>query len=413
MDKTEDFATFSERVFVLIPVFGIQDSDIDVRIAEVNELVRTAGAEVVGYAYQFLREISPATIFGSGKLIEILDEIHKVNANLIIFDGTLSPSQAQNLSDFFSMKFIDRTALILDIFAQNAKTKEGKLQVELAQHEYILSRLKGQGQALSRLGGGIGTRGPGETKLETDRRYIRQRIKSLKDQLEDLTRKRKLFSERRERNNALTVALTGYTNAGKSTLLNQLSGSNVLAENKLFATLDPTARKITVNGYNVILIDTVGFIKDIPTNLINAFKSTLDSVRDANLILNVCDATGDWQRQNQVTEEILSDLNPTVKVIKVFNKCENIEDFTLYPPDAVFISAKYGKGLDELKIRIAEAFNDKYFNCTLTIEFSQISEFYKIQDFLESYSIEYLDNGIKVDLCIKKIYLSKLSVFSS
>ncbi|MBE5742238.1 MAG: GTPase HflX [Clostridiales bacterium] len=409
MDIIEDFESFYEKAYLLIPVFSSQDADVDERVKELKELVKTAGAKTVGYSYQFLREVSPATIFGSGKLLEMKNEMNSLGANLVIFDGKLSPSQAQNLSDFLEIKFIDRTALILDIFALNAKTKEGKLQVELAQLEYVLSRLKGQGKALSRLGGGIGTRGPGETKLETDRRYIRQRIKNLKDQLEDLSRKRKLFTEKREKNNTLTVALAGYTNAGKSTLLNALSGSSVLAEDKLFATLDPTVRKIELDGFSVLLIDTVGFIKDIPTNLIKAFKSTLDSVKDADLILNVCDATGDWQKQNEVTESILRELNSSSPIIKVFNKCEDIGDFSFYPTDAVFISALFSKGLDQLKRRIAEVFNDKFLRCELKLNFDEISKFYKIKDCLESYEINYLDDYVKVNLCVKKIYYSKLT----
>ena len=198
MHITEDFTTFYEKAFLLFPIFKNGDEDIESRLLELTDLTKTAGAEVVGYDFQILREISPATIFGKGKLESMLEQIRDKGANIIIFDGDLSPSQAQNLSDYFDgIKFIDRTALILDIFALSAKTKEGKLQVELAQHEYILSRLKGQGKALSRLGGGIGTRGPGETRLETDRRYIRQRITNLKNQLEELTKKRNLFSSRR------------------------------------------------------------------------------------------------------------------------------------------------------------------------------------------------------------------------
>ena len=410
MHNTEDFKTFYERAYLLFPIFNGKVSELESRINELKELTKTAGAEVVGYSFQVLREISPATIFGSGKLEEMLIEMREKDVNVIIFDGDLSPSQAQNLSDFFDgIKFIDRTALILDIFALNAKTKEGKLQVELAQHEYVLSRLKGQGKALSRLGGGIGTRGPGETRLETDRRYIRLRIKNLKAQLEELTRKRKLVSSRRERTNTLTVALAGYTNSGKSTLLNALSGSDVLAEDKLFATLDPTARKIKVNNFNVVLVDTVGFIKDIPTNLINAFKSTLESVSSADLILNVCDATGDWEKQNQVTDEILRELNATSPIIKVFNKCENICDFTNFPTDAVFISAKYNKGLEELKKAISKIFEERFLNCKLTLDFSELNEFYKIKDFVEDYSITYNDDHAIVDLCIKKIFLSKIS----
>ena len=413
MHNNENFKTFYEKAYLLFPIFNGRVSELDSRYAELCELVRTAGAEVVGYGFQVLREISPATIFGSGKLEEMREEIREKEVNVVIFDGDLSPSQAQNLCDFFDgIKFIDRTALILDIFALNAKTKEGKLQVELAQHEYILSRLKGQGAALSRLGGGIGTRGPGETKLETDRRYIRHRITSLKEQLDELSKKRKVMSSKRDRTNTLTVALAGYTNAGKSTLLNAMSGSDVLAEDKLFATLDPTARKVKIKGFNVVLIDTVGFIKDIPTKLINAFKSTLDSVTEADLILNVCDAKGDWERQNEVTESILRDLNANSPIIKVFNKCEDISDFTNYPANAVFISAKNKIGLEKLEDAICKVFEDHFINCTLNLDFSELNEFYKIKDFLESYDIIYEEDKVKIDLCIKKIYLSKISTLT-
>ncbi|MBQ9782299.1 MAG: GTPase HflX [Clostridia bacterium] len=410
MHKHEDFNDFYEKAYLLFPIFNGKISELESRVSEMKELVKTAGAEVVGHSFQVLREISPATIFGSGKVQEILEDLTEKGANLVIFDGELSPSQAQNLSDCLGgIKFIDRTALILDIFALSAKTKEGKIQVELAQHEYVLSRLKGQGKALSRLGGGIGTRGPGETKLETDRRYIRYRIKNLRAQLEELTKKRNLATERRERTNTLTVAIAGYTNAGKSTLLNALSGSDVLAEDKLFATLDPTHRKISVGKFDVVLIDTVGFIKDIPTNLINAFKSTLDSVKNADLILNVCDATGDFEKQNAVTESILKELNANSPIIKVFNKCENISDFTSFPKDAIFISAKYKTGLDKLKDAISDAFKDEFVDCKLRLDFSEINDFYKIKDFLENYSIKYKDDCIEIDLCIKKIYLPKIS----
>ena len=410
MQKIKDFETNYERAYMLFPIFNGKINELEGRVLELSELIKTAGATVVGHSFQVLREISPATIFGSGKLEEMLTEIRANDVNFIVFDGDLSPSQAQNLSDYFDgIKFIDRTALILDIFAINAKTKEGKLQVELAQHEYILSRLKGQGKALSRLGGGIGTRGPGETKLETDRRYIRQRIQTLRVQLKELEKKRKLISSRRERTNTIVVALAGYTNAGKSTLLNALSGSSVLAEDKLFATLDPTSRKIELGGYSVLLVDTVGFIKDIPTNLVNAFKSTLESVSDADLILNVCDATGDWEKQNAVTEEILTELNANSPIIKVFNKCENISDFTNYPSDGVFISAKFEQGLDTLKERIAATFEDRFLNCTLKLEFSKLNDFYKIKDFVESYSVDYKDDCVEIQVCINKIYLSKIS----
>jgi len=268
---TTDKRKKTEKVFLLFALYD--KTDISTRIEELSSLVKTAGAEVVGSEYQFIREVCPATIFGKGKLEQFKTEIREANVDTVIFDGTLSPSKTQNLSDILDIKVIDRTTLILDIFAINATTAEGKLQVELAQLEYLLPRLKGQGKALSRLGGGIGTRGPGETRLETNKRYIRNRINSLKNSLKDLENRRNAVGERRKKNGAIVVALAGYTNAGKSTLLNLLSGSDVIAEDKLFATLDPTARKVKIGDFNVIFVDTVGFIRDIPTSLIEAFSS--------------------------------------------------------------------------------------------------------------------------------------------
>ena len=233
---TTDKRKKTEKVFLLFALYD--KTDISTRIEELSSLVKTAGAEVVGSEYQFIREVCPATIFGKGKLEQFKTEIREANVDTVIFDGTLSPSKTQNLSDILDIKVIDRTTLILDIFAINATTAEGKLQVELAQLEYLLPRLKGQGKALSRLGGGIGTRGPGETRLETNKRYIRNRINSLKNSLKDLENRRNAVGERRKKNGAIVVALAGYTNAGKSTLLNLLSGSDVIAEDKLFATLD-------------------------------------------------------------------------------------------------------------------------------------------------------------------------------
>lgn len=363
--------TVTENAYLLFPVFDKRD-DFDLRLDELTRLCESAGVNVLGYDLQYVREINPATVFGSGKLEEIKDKISTLKVDVIVYDGTLNPSKTQNLSNFFDgLKFIDRTTLILDIFALRATTAEGKLQVELAQLEYLLPRLKGQGKALSRLGGGVGTRGPGETKLETDRRYIRGRINSLKKSLEELKSRRKLISERRKKNQTLTVALAGYTNAGKSTLLNKLSGSDVLSEDKLFATLDPTARKVKLNGFTIILIDTVGFIRDIPTNLIDAFKSTLSAVCDADLILNVCDASGDYANQLAVTDKLLEELHPTAQIIKVYNKADKINDFINIPSDGVIISAALGIGIDELLNKMETVLNEGYQTREITIPHSK------------------------------------------
>ena len=297
-----------ERIYIIKPLYQKFD---DPSLDEITALVESAGASVVGAKIQILKEITPATFIGSGKLQEIREEIEdSVNKpDLIVFDGELSPSQTLNIQEILDIKVIDRTTLILDIFALSAKSTEGKLQVELAQLKYIYPRLRGKGQALSQQGGGIGTRGPGETQLETDRRHIRRRIDFLEKGLKELETRRELQSDRRSKNNVKTVALVSYTNTGKSTLMNRLTGSDVLVENRLFATLDPTLRKLKLPDVNAVLIDTVGFVKNIPHNLIEAFQSTLESAAKADLVLIVCDATGDYQAQIKTTEDTLAEIH--------------------------------------------------------------------------------------------------------
>lgn len=403
--------TVTENAYLLFPVYDKRD-DFGLRLDELTRLCESAGVNVLGYDVQYVREINPATVFGSGKLEEIKNKISSLDVDVIVYDGTLNPSRTQNLSNFFDgIKLIDRTTLILDIFALRATTAEGKLQVELAQLEYLLPRLKGQGKALSRLGGGVGTRGPGETKLETDRRYIRGRINSLKKSLEELKSRRKLISDRRKKNQTPTVALAGYTNAGKSTLLNRLSGSNVLSEDKLFATLDPTARKVKLNGFTIILIDTVGFIRDIPTNLIEAFKSTLSAVCDADLILNVCDASGDYANQLAVTDKLLEELHPTAQIIKVYNKADKISDFINIPSDGVIISASQGIGIDELLNKIETALGDGYQTREISINHSKLGKFYKIAYLIDDYELTYLDDGVKIKYTVKKSNLDKFNAY--
>lgn len=407
MIYTETLRKIEEKVYLIIPVFD--NKDVDERINEGISLVESSGAECVGYGIQKIREINPATLFGVGKLEEMKRDAEKKNATTIICDYSLSSAQTSNLSDFFEMKTLDKTALILDIFALNAKTEEGKLQVEVAQLEYLLPRLKGQGKSLSRLGGGIGTRGPGETKLETDRRHILSRIKGLKDELKRLEARRNLQNDRREKNGALKVALAGYTNSGKSTLLNLLSGSDVLSEDRLFATLDPTARKVKLGKTDVILFDTVGFIRDIPTNLIDAFKSTLSCVKTADLILNVCDLTRDYEAQHKVTESILEEIGVTSPVIKVLNKCDEISDFTLCDKNASIISAKKNIGIEELKKRIEDYFENLFTERKITLSFSEQELVYKLKKYAERTDVKYNDDFIEATFRIRKSNLPKFS----
>ena len=268
------------------------EHDCEASLDELEELAKTAGAEVEARVTQRRETPDSATFIGSGRLREIKNFCADNDVDLLIFDSELTPSQQRNIEDITDVRVVDRTQLILDIFAARARSGEGKLQVELAQLKYLLPRLGGKGTSMSRLGGGIGTRGPGETKLESDRRHIRRRIKNLEDGLEALSRRRKLARERREKDEVETVAIVGYTNAGKSTLMNALTQAGVLAEDKLFATLDPTSRALTLpDGRRVMLIDTVGFIRRLPHGLVEAFKSTLEEAASATLILNVCDAS--------------------------------------------------------------------------------------------------------------------------
>lgn len=398
-----------EITFIIIPVDEYLEQDD--RLQEISSLAFSAGANVVGNECVKITKIVPSTYVGKGKLELIKGKCEELNCNLVIFDGELSPSQTLNMSDALGgIKVIDRTTLILDIFASQAKSSEGKIQVELAQLKYIYPRLKGKGSALSRLGGGIGTRGPGETQLETDRRHIRRRINYLEDRLKELQNRRQLQSERRNKNGIFKVALVGYTNTGKSTTLNALTESDVLVENKLFATLDTTTRKLNLGDFTVLLSDTVGFIKNIPTTLIEAFKSTLEVVVDADLVLIVCDATNDWFNQYETTNEMLNELKSNAFRILVFNKCENITDFTPYPADSVFISAKEKKGLDGLLNKIRAYFESNYSKLILKIPYTKISLFHSLQKYIESLELNYTDECLIAKITVNNNVISKFDI---
>ncbi|MCR5610458.1 MAG: GTPase HflX [Clostridiales bacterium] len=341
---------------------GIDSGENYDTLEELKELAKTAGAEVVGSVPLKKRQIDNATYIGSGKAEELSLMGSELEADLFIFDDELSAIQQRNLEEILGASVIDRTTLILDIFASRAESREGKLQVELAQLKYRLPRLLGQGQALSRLGGGIGTRGPGEKKLEIDRRRIRRRIFELEEELSEVEKQRELRSSGRRGGKTPLVALVGYTNAGKSTLLNALTDAGVLAEDKLFATLDPVVRQIEPpNGTGIILSDTVGFINKLPHDLINAFRSTLDEVREADLILHVIDVSSDYHdTQMRVVEDVLSELGAgDTPRIDVFNKCDLLPEFPESPGRdgarrRAFISARDGRGTDFLLTSVEE-----------------------------------------------------------
>ncbi|WP_309544826.1 GTPase HflX [Thermoactinomyces intermedius] len=329
-------------------------------LEELKSLAETAQAVPVSQVLQFRDRIDPAWYIGRGKAEEIARMAEENEADLVIFDQELSPAQLRNLEELIPCKVIDRTQLILDIFAQRARTKEGKIQVELAQLKYLLPRLAGKGKAMSRLGGGIGTRGPGEKKLETDRRHIRRQISVLTKQLAEIKKHRKLHQERRKKNGIPQVALVGYTNAGKSTLLNQLTGAGVLSENRLFATLDPTSRQLVLpSGKEVILTDTVGFIRQLPHHLIAAFRSTLEQVKEADLLLHVVDASHpEAMEQVEAVEQVLTDLNAAdIPVLMVWNKADRLERRVPegWDPDHLLISAFNEQDLNRLKARVEQA----------------------------------------------------------
>ncbi|GGA62380.1 GTPase HflX [Ornithinibacillus halotolerans] len=335
-----------------------QDEYFTSSLEELISLADTAGGKVVATITQNRNRIHPAFYIGEGKMEEIKEKIDELDVDLVISNDELSAGQSRNLSDFFDRRVIDRSQLILDIFAARAKTKEGKLQVELAQLQYLLPRLRGQGVQLSRLGAGIGTRGPGETKLETDQRHIRNRIDDIKRRLKQVVKQRDQYRKRRKHNEVFQIAIVGYTNAGKSTLFNRLTGSDSLEENKLFATLDPLTRKIQLpSGFQILLTDTVGFIQKLPTTLIAAFRSTLEEVSEADFILHVVDSSHPDNEQHQDTVlKLLDELgSSSIPVLTVYNKKDRINDefIPLHQP-SIMISALEYEDLTKLVGKIEE-----------------------------------------------------------
>lgn len=385
--------------------------DAELSINELEQLAETAGAEIYGKMIQKRDKPENTTYIGEGKLYELRDMCKSAEIDLLIFDGELTPSQQRNIEYFTDVRTIDRTTLILDIFALNARTGEGKLQVELAQLKYMLPRLSGKGTSMSRLGGGIGTSGPGESKLESDRRHIRRRIKSLEDSLENVVKRRTLLHKRREKTGVTTVAIVGYTNAGKSTLLNALTDAGVLTENKLFATLDPTSRALKLpDGRSVILVDTVGFISRLPHSLVESFKSTLEEVVYANLILNVCDASNpDYEQQIDVTLDTIKELGASDKpVLTVFNKCDLTKNLHFFSLDrnTVRISAKTGEGLPALLEKIASMLENTRRRVRLIIPYSDGNLISRIRNDGELISEEYTPDGIMIDAVLDSGFLN-------
>ncbi len=387
--------------------------DAEASLNELWELCESAGAEPVLTVLQKLDKVESATFVGSGKLIEIKENCESYDIDLIIADSELSPTQIKTLERECGVRVIDRTTLILDIFALRAKSKEGKLQVELAQLKYLLPRLTGKGVELSRLGGGIGTRGPGETKLETDRRHIHRRMETLKDQLKDVENHRQRLRERRDKDGVITVAIVGYTNAGKSTLMNYLTDAGVLAQDKLFATLDPTSRALKLpSGVTVMMIDTVGLVRRLPHGLVEAFKSTLEEAALSDIILNVCDASSNEASVHmKVTADLLTELGcGDTPIINVFNKCDKLSPLEIGADNDknVHISAKIGKGVDKLLEAIDNNLPVRIKKVKLILPFSMGSVSNEIREKATLISENFTAEGIEIEAIIDEGMYRKL-----
>lgn len=406
----EEFGKLEERV-VLVGVQTGDNDNVEESLDELEELASTAGAVTVGKIIQNREAVHPGTYIGKGKIEEVRALVYAMDATGIICDDELSPAQLNNLERELDCKVMDRTLLILDIFAARAITSEGKIQVELAQLRYRAARLVGLRESLSRLGGGIGTRGPGEKKLETDRRLIRTRISALKQELSQVEKHRELIRSSRARGNMKTVAIVGYTNAGKSTLLNKLTGSDVLSEDKLFATLDPTTRLLNLkDGQQILLTDTVGFIHKLPHHLVEAFKSTLEEAKYADYIIHVVDSSNPQaEMQMHVVYETLRELGVMgKKIITLFNKQDASgasvlrdfkSDYTLK------ISAKTGEGLDDLNDLLEKLLAEEQIYVERLFPYSEAGKIQLIREHGQLISEEYTDEGIAVKARVpKEIY---------
>lgn len=401
---TASLQVMSERAILIGMEWGRNDSlwTVDDSLEELKQLADTAGATVIKKFIQKRPKPDPAFFIGRGKVQELALYAQQENIDLCIFDDELSPAQQRNIESVMGIRILDRTALILDIFAQRARTNEGKLQVELAQLQYTLPRIMGKGLMLSRLGGGIGTRGPGETKLEVDRRRIRDRIAFIKDQIEKVKAVRSLHRSKRKKNNVFEVSLVGYTNAGKSTLLNTLTNSDIYAKDQLFATLDPTTRQLTLpNKQEIIITDTVGFIQRLPHQLIAAFRSTLEVVTEADLLVHVIDVSHElYKEQAAAVHEVLKEIGAETKpVITVYNKIDKLPpdsklaDRLALEEDTVCISAAKKLNLETLQQMIETHLKSKAVEVTLCIPYAETAKAAQLHETANVLEQEYTENG--------------------
>ena len=403
---------------IMLVAVDVGEYDVEDSLDELEELTNTAGGEVVVRITQKRPTFDSATCIGSGRLEEMALICENDQIDQIIFDHELTATQIRNIEDVTKVHTIDRTMLILDIFAGRATTREGRLQVELAQNKYRLPRLAGMGIKLSRLGGGIGTRGPGETKLETDKRHIRTRISALSEELKEIEKRREFQRARRKKDGVLVCAIVGYTNVGKSTLLNTMTQAGVLAENKLFATLETTSRAIELpDGRSVMLVDTVGLIRRLPHHLVEAFKSTLEEAANADVILHICDASNDnCQEQAKVTMELLKELGcEDIPVVTALNKCDlvpYIDDMDFSGENSVVkISAKNGEGLDRLLEAITEALPKSAVRMKILLPFDKAGLLSKIRIDGKVFTEEYTADGIECDVLVDIKILSQVEIY--
>lgn len=416
MERKELAPTAGEKHLTRAILIGADTGEYDAESSmdELSELAQTAGAEELARVIQKREACEAATVIGEGKLAEVKELCGSLGAELLIFDCELTASQIRNVEDETDVRVIDRTMLILDIFAGRAVSREGKLQVELAQLKYRLPRLMGIGASLSRLGGGIGTRGPGETQLETDRRHIRRRIDKLSAELRELEERRGYARERRRKDSVQVGAIVGYTNAGKSTLLNLLTGAGVLAEDKLFATLDPTARAIELpDGRSLLLVDTVGLIRRLPHHLVEAFKSTLEEAAGADIIIHVCDASDpEASEKAEVTLSTLADLGAAeIPVVTVLNKCDLLTETIPEDDSTVKISAKKNQGIDRLLHVIAANLPETAKRMKLLLPYDKAGLTAKLRENGKVFSEEYTETGILVDALVDQLLVKLMTEY--
>ncbi|MCI8427310.1 MAG: GTPase HflX [Lachnospira sp.] len=410
MGKVLSTQDIVEKV-ILVGVWLDNGEDEESLLDELEELVKTAGGVVVGRIIQSRDQFHPATYIGKGKLDEIRILIDELDATGIVCDDELSPAQLKNLEDELNTKVMDRTMVILDIFAARANTSEGKIQVEMAQLKYRMTRLSGFGKALSRLGGGIGTRGPGEKKIETDRRIIRERISRLSVQLKEIEQHRQTIRKKRKNISIPIAAIVGYTNAGKSTLLNKLTDAGVLSEDKLFATLDPTTRALIIpDGEKVLLTDTVGFIRKLPHHLIEAFKSTLQEAKFADIIIHVVDSSNpDMDKHIKTVYEILESLEVGDKpIITLYNKSDLVQGsicgIDTKAKQTIKVSAKTGEGLDVFLKELQYIIRDGYQKIEQLFAYSDAGKIQDIREYGKILKEEYREDGIYVEALMPKQY---------